>query len=90
MFVVVIPGILWFVGTYEPVKLSIVQEQVLGFLHGGIVNEGEQVTIDGCVEVQGRDGLWAVRRVNRIVKFADGSSLSVIYSSPPERNPQCQ
>jgi len=88
--VLVIPAALWFIGTYEPVKLGVVQEQVLGFLHGGIAAEDVQTRVDSCIEVQNRDGRWAVRRTTRIVIFADGASMSTTISEPPERSPQCQ
>ena len=92
LLVVVIPGALWLVGTYEPVKLAAIQEQVLSVIKGGASSPKEEVVLDGCVEVPAGEGqvtYRAIRRVKRTVRFADGSQLEIVYSEPPEPNPQC-
>lgn len=85
--VIVIPLGLIAVGKYEPLKLVIIQEQMLGLMKGGVSPAEEKEIVDGCVLVQvtkdAKD--WrAVRRVERTVKFADGSQLKTIYSEPPQ------
>jgi hypothetical protein len=82
--VVVIPLALIGVGKYEPVKLGIMHEQLLGLMKGGAFGSSEEVEVEGCEQVKGLDGYWAVRRVTRFTKFADGSTLTLIYSEPPE------
>lgn len=94
LLVVAVPGILWGVGTYEPVKLATFQEQVLGLVKGGVTPSQEQLEIEGCVLMPGsaeagNPDYRAIRRTTRTVRFADGSTLTVIYGHPPEPNPQC-
>ncbi len=91
VLVVLVPGALWAVGTYEPIKLAVMQEKVLSLIKGGSTTPREEVKMDGCVEIpQGDQVIYrAVRRVERTVRFADGSEMQIIYSEPPEPNPQC-
>jgi hypothetical protein len=92
VLVLLVPGSLWAMGTYEPVKLAIMQEKVLGLIKGGSTAPREEIKMDGCVEITGKDGqviYRAIRRVERTVRFADGSEMTIIYSEPPEPNPQC-
>lgn len=88
--VVIIPLFLIGVGRYEPVKLGIVHEQLLGLMKGGATPTQEEVVVEGCAKLPHVDGFWAVRRIKRTTWFADGSSLTLIYSEPPEpTNTQC-
>lgn len=84
--VIIIPLALIGIGKYEPVKLGIMHEQLLGLMKGGVIFSDEEVEVEGCEVVQGRDGYWAVRRVTRTTRFVDGSTLTLIYSEPPEES----
>ncbi len=90
IIVVIIPLGLMGIGHYEPVKLVVVQEKLLGLMKGGVSAPQEEATVEGCVRVKGRDGFWAVRRVTRTVRFRDGSELTTVYSEPPQKtSTQC-
>jgi hypothetical protein len=83
--VVVIPLFLIGVGKYEPAKLAIVHERLLGFMKRDVSpRTQEQVFVDGCVQIQGASGYWAVRSIRRTTRYVDGSQLMTVYSEPPE------
>ncbi len=82
-------GALGVTGTVAPSRLAVIQEQVLGLVHGGIVRVEEQPLVDNCVQIEGQEGLRNINRVRRIVYFADGASLEIIYRSPPTENANC-
>lgn len=82
--VIIIPLLLIGVGKYEPVKLGIAHEQILGLMKGGATPTQEEVLVDGCARIPNSDKYWAVRRIKRTTWFADGSSLTMTYSEPPE------
>jgi hypothetical protein len=71
------------VGFLAPARLALAQEQVLGVLHGGIVDREERTFVDGCVRVEGLDAPQAVTRTIRLSRFGDGTSLMVIFDSRP-------
>jgi hypothetical protein len=101
--IIFFPIILLAVGKYEPTKLAIIQEQILGILHGGVSRPSESSEVDPCVVVpyqqrtpiengviiQQRQTMKAVRRFERTVRFGDGAEMTIIYSAPPENNPEC-
>jgi hypothetical protein len=91
IILIVLLGGGWLLGTgyIAPIRLSVLQEQIVGLTHGGIVGSDEEVLVDNCVQVGGREGLWNITRRHRIVFFADGSRLEFIYSSPPSENANC-
>jgi hypothetical protein len=91
IILVLLLGMGWLFGTgyIAPMRLSILQEQIVGLAHGGIVAADEEVLVDNCVPVGGREGLWNITRLRRIVFFADGSRLEFTYSSPPTENANC-
>ncbi len=76
-------------GILAPTRLATIQEQALGLLHGGIAAVDEQTYVDGCVPVEGYDGLRAIARTHRTVIFNDGTSLQVIFSGKPELTNAC-
>jgi hypothetical protein len=86
LLVIFLPGSLVLVSFYEPVKPAMLQELILGVMHGGVSDAKEQVSVDGCVTIDGKPGYWAVRRVTRTVRFRDGSRLVITYSEPPEQS----
>jgi hypothetical protein len=91
IILIVLLGGGWLLGTgyMAPMRLSVLQEQVVGLAHGGVVGSDEEVLVDNCVPVRGREGLWNITRLRRIVFFADGSRLEFTYSSPPSENANC-
>jgi len=91
IILIVLLGGGWLLGTayMAPMNLSVLQEQVVGLAHGGVVGSDEEVLVDNCVPVRGREGLWNITRLRRIVFFADGSRFEFTYSSPPSENANC-
>ena len=78
------------IGFFAPAKLAVVQERLIGVLHGGVAGIEERTFVDACVEAQGAEGPQAVTRTTRTTAFLDGTSLSVTYSSiPTPTNSQC-
>jgi hypothetical protein len=78
------------IGFFAPAKLAIVQERMIGVLHGGVAGIEERTFVDACVEAQGAEGPQAVTRTTRTTVFLDGTSLSVTFSSvPTPTNSQC-
>jgi hypothetical protein len=89
LLLVLLTGVLAGAGLFVPARLAMAQEQVLGILHGGIVNSLEETYVDGCVPVAGEDGLRAVTRTRRYVVFGDGTTLEVVFSGRPATNNAC-
>ena len=78
-------------GFLAPAKLALFQERAIGLLHGGVAAIEERTYIDACVSVPDSGGTQAVTRTVRTTSFNDGTTLSVIFSSPPSpTNSQCR
>jgi hypothetical protein len=78
------------VGFFAPAKLAVVQERIIGLLHGGIARSEEHTFVDACIEGQGAEGPQAVTRTIRTAVFLDGTSLSVSFSTiPTPTNSRC-
>ncbi len=78
------------IGFFAPAKLAVVQERVIGVLHGGVVGSEEHTFVDACIEAQDAAGPQAVTRTIRTTVFLDGTSLSVTFSSIPRpTNSRC-
>src|SRR5262245_37404063 len=63
------------IGFFAPAKLAVLQERMIGLLHGGVAGSEERAFVDACVQVQGADGPQAVTRIVRTTIFRDGTSL---------------
>ena len=75
-------------GLFVPARLALVQEHVVGVLHGGVAASDERTFVDACV--QSADGPQAVTRTVRTTIFQDGTSIAVTFSSAPTpTNSQC-
>lgn len=74
---------------FVPTRLALPQEQVLGLLHGGVVDTFEETYVDGCVQVDGQEGLRAVTRTRRYTTFRDGTTLEVVFSDRPAITNAC-
>ena len=70
-------------GLFAPNSLALVQEQALGVLRGGIVAQDEQTFVDGCVRLEGFETAQAITRTKRVVVYADGTTLEVVFSGRP-------
>lgn len=70
-------------GVLSPVRLGVIQEQVLGFLHGGIVRHETEMFVDNCVMVREGEPPRAVPRTRRRVFFRDGTALEIMFSGQP-------
>jgi hypothetical protein len=70
-------------GIFAPNSLALVQQQSLALLRGGIVAEQEQTFVDGCVRLEGFDTPQAITRTRRVVVYADGTTLEVVFSGRP-------
>ena len=78
------------VGFFAPARLALVQERMIGAIHGGVAGSDEHSFVDACVQFEGAEGPQAVTRTVRTTLFHDGTSLSVTFSSPPTpTNSQC-
>lgn len=77
------------IGIFAPARLAMPQERLLGLLHGGIADSYEESYVDGCVIVEGADGLRAVPRTRRITTFRDGTTIEVIFSDRPALTNAC-
>lgn len=75
---------------FVPARIALLQERMIGLLHGGVAASEERTFVDACVMVPGADTPQAVTRTVRTTIFADGTSLSVTFnSSPTPTNSQC-
>ena len=75
-------------GLFLPARLALVQERVVGVLHGGVAASEERTFVDACV--QSAEGPQAVTRTVRTTLFQDGTSIAVTFSSAPTpTNSQC-
>lgn len=75
-------------GIFVPARLALVQERVVGVLHGGVASSSEATFVDACV--QSAAGPQAVTRTVRTTIFQDGTSIAVTFSSAPTpTNSQC-
>jgi hypothetical protein len=83
MFLLLIVLVIALAGTavLSPQSLGFVQENVLGVLHGGIVDANEDIYVDNCVPINGQ--IMAVPRVRRTVRYRDGTELVIIFSERP-------
>ncbi|NOK59610.1 MAG: hypothetical protein GFH27_549285n134 [Chloroflexi bacterium AL-W] len=87
---ILICGMLLGISFLAPSRLALVQEHMLGVLHGGIVDQQEDVYVDGCARISDVDGPQAVTRTTRTTVFGDGTILTVMFTSPPTpTNVQC-
>lgn len=78
------------VGVMSPVRLGVIQEQVIGLIHGGIVNQDLETFVDNCVIIREGEPPRAIPRTRRRVFFRDGTSLEIIFSGTPiASNAQC-
>jgi len=78
------------VGFFAPAKLAVIQERMIGMLHGGVARIEEHTFVDACIEAQDTEGPQAVTRTIRTTVFRDGTSLTVAFSSiPTPTNSQC-
>lgn len=78
------------VSFFAPSRLALVQEHMLGALHGGIIDRQEDVYVDGCARISDVEGPQAVTRTTRTTTFGDGTILTVMFTSPPTpTNVQC-
>lgn len=77
------------VAIFMPARLALVQERLIGLVHGGIANVYEETYVDGCVSVDGADGPRAITRTRRITSFGDGTTLEVVFSGQPALTNAC-
>jgi hypothetical protein len=92
LLIVLVSVSLAFLGTgfFAPAKLAIIQERMIGMLHGGVATIEEHTFVDACIEGQNAGSPQAVTRTVRTTIFLDGTSLSVTFSSvPTPTNSQC-
>ncbi len=84
LLMVIFAGVVAGTAYMAPARLFIPQERVLGVLRGGVVNESENSVLGDC----GGSPPLAVPRNERVVQFADGSSLViVVYNTPVSCTP---
>ena len=78
------------IGFFAPAKLAMIQERMIGMLHGGVAMVEEHTFVDACIEEQSAGGPQAVTRTVRTTVFLDGTSFSVTFSSiPTPTNSRC-
>lgn len=79
LLLVIFAGVAVGTAYMAPARLFIPQERMLGVMRGGVVNETENSVLGDC----GGSPPLAVPRNERVVQFADGSSLViVVYNTP--------
>ena len=77
------------VALFSPTRLALAQEQALALVHGGIASTEERTYVDGCVATSDSDELSAVARTRRMITFADGTMLEVVFSGQPQPTNAC-
>lgn len=77
------------VAIFLPARLALVQERLIGLVHGGIAGSYEETYVDGCVQLDGVDGARAITRTRRVTSFSDGTSLEVVFSGQPALTNAC-
>jgi hypothetical protein len=70
-------------GYMAPTRLAFLQEQVLGFVHGGIAHVEEDSSVQSCVYINEGEPPKAVTRIRRTVFFRDGTSLEITFNGVP-------
>ena len=70
------------IGFLAPNRLSAPQEQILGLLHGGIVDVQAQTAVE-CQRQADGGVPQAITRFTRTLTYADGTSLIVTFNSSP-------
>ena len=83
LIVLVASAALAVVAFLAPARLAMPHEQVLGLVHGGIVDVEELTNVE-CASPEQSGGVpQAITRTSRTVMFGDNTSLVTMFSSAP-------
>jgi hypothetical protein len=75
-------------GYLAPARLSMIQEHSIGLVRGGVIDTQESYSVETCVPIDGREGLWAVSRTRRTTFYNDGTSLLVEFTDLQSVSPE--